>query len=219
MKPAKTLYIIEANIAAGKTTLIKELRNKSFAVHEEPLTVWKERYVEKDGTNILGLFYDDMARWSFQFEVMAFVTRIEELRKALQSEQPVVFVERSIFIDYHVFAPNLLEQGKMKDIEWKIYEDWYKLAVEGILLPMLSSVNVEFIYIDTDPRICWERKSKRDRKEEKPMPLEYLIQLDKRHKDWLFDVDFPYPVHQIDGHCAEAQVLQQVLSIFTNLTN
>jgi deoxyadenosine/deoxycytidine kinase len=213
MKPAKKLYFVEANISAGKTTLLKGCQKNSFAVYEEPLNIWKEEYVEKDGTNILGLFYSDMEKWSFPLEVTAFVTRIKELEKALISEEPLVIVERSVLVDYHVFAPNLREQGKISDLQWKIYEDWYKMAVKYILIPLLKNFEVEYIFVDADPVICWERKLKRDRKEEKPMPLEYLQSLHKRHRDWLLDADFAYPVHIIDGNASEKDVLKALLDI------
>lgn len=213
MKPTKKLYFIEANISAGKTTLLKNCQKSGIEIREEPLHVWKEEYVDDDGTNILGLFYNDMARWSFQFELTAFTTRIRELQKALMSNADVVVVERSILVDYHVFAPNLREEGKMKNVEWKIYEDWFKLGVEFILDSLLKHVEVEFIYIDTDPRVCWERKMKRDRKEEKPMPYEYMQKLDKKMESWLFDPDFPYPLHKVNGNLSEEEVFKQVQNI------
>lgn len=209
----KKVFFIEANIAAGKTTLLRECSKNGIAVYEEPIRVWKEEYVEKDGSNILGLFYDDMKKWSFQLEVTAFVTRIRELEKAMSSKDPVILVERSVLVDYHVFAPNLREQEKMTDLEWKIYEAWYKLAVEYILYPLLKKANVEFIYIETLPSTCWERKLERDRKEEKPMPLEYLEKISEKHRTWLLDFDFPYKVHRINGNLSASEVFKQVLEI------
>ena len=209
----KRVFYVEGNISSSKTTVLAGLREAGVAVYEEPLHIWKERYVEKNGDNILGLFYADMARWSFQFEVAVMTTRIQELERALKDPAEIVVVERSIFTDFHVFAPNLYAEGKMTDAEWKIYEDWYNLQLRLVLKPLVAQADVSFIFIDTDAETCHARKIGRDRKEEKLMPPDYLIQLQKRHENWLLDVDFPHPMHRVDGHGDEQEVLQQVLKV------
>jgi deoxyadenosine/deoxycytidine kinase len=182
-------------------------------VYEEPLDVWKERYVNHDGENILGLFYGKMKRWSFHMEVAVMTTRLRQLKAALEDSSEVVVVERSVFTDFYVFAPNLHSAGQMQKVEWEIYEDWYRVTLELTLAPLLQQANVQYIFLDTNATTCHERKMKRDRKEEKTMAPDYLIQLQERHESWLLNPEFPYPIHRVDGHVGPADVLSQVLKI------
>ena len=49
------------------------------------------------------------------------------------------------------------------------------------------------IYISTDPTVCYERMKKRNRGCEETVSLEYLINLDKKHKDMLDYISIKKP--------------------------
>jgi len=208
----KRLFFVEANIGACKTTLLTSLKKQGYTVFEEPLDVWKTRYCDKNGTNILGRFYEDMGRWSFDFEVMAFVTRKRQLLNALSDPSMVVIIERSLYTDRRTFALNLYRNGLLDEIQWRIYDDFFWSMMEEVER-YFAQADCYYLYVDVAPEVCWERKNKRDRKEEKAMMPTYLTHLDKTLKDWLNDADTEFPVLTIDGHGDEASVLSQVIQI------
>ena len=44
-----------------------------------------------------------------------------------------------------------------------------------------------FIYLKTDPKVCYERLKHRARAEESEVPLSYLEKLHTKHEDWLMN--------------------------------
>lgn len=208
----KKLFFVEANIGACKTTLLHNLKKEGYTVYEEPLDIWKERYCEKDGSNILGLFYTNMGRWSFDFEVMAFVTRKKQLKNALADPNCVVIIERSLYTDRRTFALNLYRNGIITDMQWKIYDDFFWSMMEEVKR-YFTQADCYYLYINTDANTCWNRKQNRDRKEEKAMVPDYLQQLHGTLNDWLTDADTEFPVLVLDGHQDEPKVLADAMRI------
>lgn len=76
-------------------------------------------------------------------------------------EGSVVFAERSVEADKEIFAKMLLNQGKMTQMEFKLYEKFYADLEELYKLPRFAH-----IYLRTDPKRCLERVRKRGRHEE-----------------------------------------------------
>ena len=100
------LISIEGNIGTGKTTLmryIKKLYNDNCKVVfiEEPVDLWLQ-LKSSDGENILEKFYKDKTRWSYSFQMHAFITRAQEIMK--QDQNKVIIIERSVLTDRNVFA-------------------------------------------------------------------------------------------------------------------
>ena len=100
------LYI-EANIGAGKTTFINKLEeyfenNKNIVCLREPVDEWIN-LKDSEGNNILNYFYKDTKRWSYTFQMNAFMTRIESIKKKYKSNK-INFIERSIYTDKNCFA-------------------------------------------------------------------------------------------------------------------
>ena len=174
------MYFLEGNIGAGKTSLGNLFKASSrFEFLEEPVEQWKAGFA----SNLFEMFYRDMERWSFTFQIMAFTTRAktwEEIMKKIQGDQ--VVLERSIFTDRHVFAKNLYAQGAMNDSEWQVYQQlWDFLALNYCEQPS------KIIYLRTPAEVCLERIRKRGREEEQTMPLDYLKRLETLHDEWLMD--------------------------------
>lgn len=207
----KQLIFIEGNIAASKSTILTGCREANFAIFEEPLDVWKERYCEKSGENILELFYKDTPRWSFTFEVAVLHTRFYKLLEAINHSDHTVILERSVWTDLHVFEPNCYAQGNMTELEHKIYQDWIACFMKHAIEPLLKNCELVFIYVRTPPEVCFQRKQNRDRKEEVGVVPDYFRQLHDRHDKWLLDADFPHKLHTIDGAQDQPTVLRSVL--------
>jgi deoxyadenosine/deoxycytidine kinase len=171
--------IVEGNIGAGKSTFLK-MAQEHLCVDavQEPCNKWQ---AVGDEGNLLELFYKDTPRWAYTFQTNAFITRIME-QEARIKISPYAFqmLERSVFCDRFCFAKNCYEQGLMKKIEWKLYCEWFEWLV-GECATHPSG----FIYLKTDPKICFSRLSKRNRSEEIGVGLSYLEQLHEKHELWL----------------------------------
>lgn len=180
-----TLVSFDGNIGSGKSTMMKKAHefyknsaNVIFA--EEPVEKWK-LIKDKNGTEMLKLFYQDQEKHAFKFQIMAFVSRLAGLReivKANPGKNIVIITERSLYTDKEIFAKMLYDQGKMSDVEHQIY------------LTLFDEFALEFevnkvIYIKTDPVKCHERIHLRAREGEELIPLAYLEECHKYHEEFL----------------------------------
>jgi deoxyadenosine/deoxycytidine kinase len=179
-KDDKLMILLEGNIGAGKSTLGKLLADcDDFDFIEEPTSAWREGFA----ANMLDLFYSDSNRWAFTFQICAFITRAKTWQEVLAlTDHSRVVLERSIFCDRHVFAENCYRTGLMSLPEYQVYCGlWDFLASNYCVKPDLM------LYLRTPAQVCIERIKVRDRLEESGIPLEYLLQLEQLHDEWLLD--------------------------------
>lgn len=171
--------IVEGNIGAGKSTFLRLIGQAlDVQVVYEPHEKWQD--VQGAG-NLLDNFYKDTKRWAYTFQSYAFITRVlEQEESAKKATHPVQVLERSVYSDRYCFAKNCYQMGTMTALEWKLYQEWFSwLVTDYVKRPH------GFIYLKTDPEICYQRLLKRSRSEEKAVPLEYLQKLHQKHEDWL----------------------------------
>ena len=192
------LVSLEGNIGAGKSTLLEALAQRlgehlgentvdtngligstDWIFLREPVHIWDE-IRDADGTTILSKFYANPSKYAFAFQIMAYTTRLHELRRLLKENPQCkgVICERSLEADKHIFAKMLYSDGLIEDVMYNIYErffneyeDMYK--VSGI------------IYVDADPEVCHQRIIKRSRDGETNITLEYLTKCRDYHSAWL----------------------------------
>lgn len=189
------LISIEGNIGTGKTTLMRYIKdlyrdNCKIIFIEEPVDLWLQ-LKSSDGENILEKFYKDKSRWSYSFQMHAFITRSQAILK--QDQNKVIIIERSVLTDRNVFAKLLSETDNISDMEWKLYDEWFNwLTVKfNEILPEL------YVYIRADADTSYQRMLKRDRKEECAVGLDYIKQVNQKHDDWLLS-EVSVPVVTID---------------------
>ena len=184
---------IEGNIGSGKSTLLENIRNfyennTNVIFLREPVDDW-EQIKDSEGNTMLKLFYADQEKYSFAFQMMAYISRLKILRdtiKKIQNEfllkdnkkEYVIITERSLYTDREVFAKMLYNQGKIENVCYQIYLNWFDEFAKDF--PINYS-----IYVSTDPVKCYERIHKRARDGEEVIPLAYLIDCHKYHEDFL----------------------------------
>ena len=176
----KLMILLEGNIGAGKTTVGKALAaDGMFGFIEEPTGVWREGFA----ANMLGLFYEDPKRWAFTFQICAFITRAKTWREVLAlTDHSKVILERSVFCDRHVFAENCFRTGLMEASEYQLYRGlWEFLVTNYCVEPDV------ILYLRTPAETCLERIDNRGRSEEAGIPLDYLLQLERLHDEWLLN--------------------------------
>jgi deoxyadenosine/deoxycytidine kinase len=178
------LLCIEGLIGAGKTTICNQLEkdisalpstnNMQVKILKEPVDFWRE-------LGLLDRFYKDQKRWAFTFQLTALVTKCMELMQL--DEDTIYIIERSPYTDLNCFAKLCNMSGSIDDMEMNIY----KLYFKHFITQLESKCAIRFIYLKTSPEICMERIKKRNRAEEKGIPIEYLISLEELHDDWLLN--------------------------------
>lgn len=181
------LISLEGNIGSGKSTLLKRLRElqPEWNFIDEPVEFWMNTRNEK-GESLIEVFYKDIKRWSYTFQNAAVLSRGILIRKALKEwagtgKSPVFVMERCVETDKYIFAKMLYADGKLDKMEWELYNMWYTFITEQI-----PKMNV-YVWIDTEPTVCFERIKKRAREGEDDISMDYLEKLDAIHKEWLLN--------------------------------
>jgi deoxyadenosine/deoxycytidine kinase len=179
---AVQIISIEGNIGTGKSTLLGELRKKYASDDEicfldEPVHVWNT-IKDEQGVTILEKYYADQNRYAFSFQMMAYISRLSAMRAALKKNYKIIITERSIYTDSAVFAKMLFDDGKIEDIEYKIYNHWLNEFIADF-------PPIKFIYLQADPTISFQRVALRGRLGE-VIPLDYLQNCHDYHEEWLF---------------------------------
>ena len=185
---------IEGNIGSGKSTIIKYLKSlefKDFAIKNlnvenvvfipEPVDEWNN-ITDKDGETILSKFYKNTSKYSFAFQMMAYITRLSKTIEIIQNNPNCIFItERALNTDKFVFCKMLYDSGFIDEIEYKIYNKWFD---EFNSIPISN-----YIYIKSDPDICYTRVLQRNRTGEESINKEYLHNCNNYHEKWLSKLD------------------------------
>ena len=182
---------LDGNIGAGKSTLLAEIRKHIHDVHlvDEPVGQWTA-LKNNEGENLLELFYKDKRRWAYTFQNCAILTRLKNIKDAVESLDPtlkhpqVIITERSVLTDKYVFAEMLRDAGLMDMLEWDLYDNWFNIfskqyPVNGV------------IYLSTGSVTSKERIAIRNRHGEENIDLDYLDSLDRQHKKWIDNTNIP----------------------------
>ena len=190
-----TIVSIEGNIGSGKSTLLETLKtifkeNGNIVFLREPVDEW-EKIKDKDGNTMLQKFYANQQEYSFAFQMMAYISRLAILRESVrdimskihkqsscENNKYIIITERSLYTDKYVFAKMLYDQGKIEDVKYQIYLNWFDEFAKDF------PVN-DVIYVNTDPKKCYDRIHKRARVGEEVIPLAYLTSCHDYHNTFL----------------------------------
>lgn len=199
------IYSIDGNIGSGKSTIVESLKKKfgeyylkndkvEFIFADEPVDVWQS-VKDSSGENILEKFYNDQERYSFPFQMMAYISRLSRLKeviKKIKKQYTVIVTERSVFTDYEIFAKMLFDDNKIEEINYNIYKMWFNEFIRD--LPFKG-----IIYVKTDPELCNERIKSRNRSGEN-IPIEYLKKCHDYHENWIDKLKDNKKVKIINGN-------------------
>lgn len=180
---------IEGNVGAGKSTLLKFIEQEfNLKTWREPHELWQN----VDGHNLLELFFLEQARWAFTFQSYITTTQVQQIEEAKKYKQKVKFFERSIYAGRYCFAANAYDMKLLNSAEWAVYQNMWNFQTKHVSLP------VGFIYLRIPAETCLHRIKKRGRFEERPISLSYLLELEKKHDDWLLRKQIvPKPIADI----------------------
>jgi deoxyadenosine/deoxycytidine kinase len=229
MKHEIKIISIEGNIGSGKSTLLENLKKHFNGIRRviflrEPVDEWSN-IKDEHGVTILEKFYSDQDKYSFSFQMMAYISRLKLLRDAINECRVETFrilqerdytkpynrdekiryyiiTERSLFTDKMVFAKMLYDSGKIETVNYQIYLNWFNTFADEF------KVN-KVIYVNANPEICHERVGKRHRDGEDKIPLDYLSNCHKYHENML-DKSLPECV------CDNQLILDGNIDIYEN---
>lgn len=179
---------IEGNIGSGKSTLIQFLKDhyffdKNIIFLQEPVDEWNT-IKDNNNVNILTKFYDNQKKYSFAFQMMAYISRLNLLKNTIKNyPKCTIITERSLNTDRYVFAKMLYENKLLEDVEYQIYLKWFDSFMD---------FNIDkTIYIKTSPQTCFERVSIRNRNGENKINIEYLDKCNQYHDKMIDNIDHP----------------------------
>lgn len=208
------LISIEGNIGSGKSTMLRKLRElePDWTFVDEPVDSWLT--IRNDaGESLLEVFYKNKERWSYTFQNAAVLSRGLMVKDAIAAwhagnkKSRIILMERCIETDRNVFAQMLHEDKAIDKIEWTLYQNWYNFIRE--MVPKMDA----FVWIDTDPETAAGRIVKRGREGEGEIPLDYLKNLDRVHRQWL-----DKPDHEHECKVFRSQDVEEVRAFIHSLT-
>lgn len=147
--PLPLIISFDGNIGSGKSTTCEEyeeyLKNgikkslgedspffpnitsfeEEICFLDEPVALWNQ-VCDENGVNILTNLYKDIRANAFKFQMMAYISRLSLLRKAVKDPKiKLIITERSVETDRNVFAKMLYDAGDISHDEFQIYTLWF----------------------------------------------------------------------------------------------
>ena len=191
------IFNIEGNIGSGKSTLVRILEKNMKCINsipiiyvQEPVDEWNT-IKDKNGMTILEKFYNDQHKYAFSFQMMAYISRLSIVKRIIRTNpNAIIICERSVFTDKEVFAKMLYADGKIEEVNYQIYLQWFNEFIDDI---PISGI----IYVNTTPENSKMRVDFRARVGEN-IQLEYLKKCHNYHNEWLMNID--EKVHNFDGN-------------------
>ena len=168
------MYIaIAGNIGSGKTTLTQILTKRYDA----------KCYLEECDNPYIGDFYEDMNRWAFNLQISFLGSRIQQTMGMISDcKSGVIFQDRTIYEDAHIFADNLHQMGLMSTRDLETYMGIFRLGSGFIPRPDL------LIYLRASVPTLTAQIRKRGRDYEMNIDEDYLCRLNAKYEHWVNDI-------------------------------
>ena len=161
---------------------------------QEPVDEW-ENIKDEEGNTMIQKFYANQEKYSFAFQMMAYISRLSLLKKSIEENPDVIILtERSLFTDKFVFAKMLYDSKKIESVEYQIYLRWFDTFAKDF--PIAGT-----IYVKTNPEMCHSRIAKRSRDGESTISLDYLIACHEYHENMIqIQISRPESVLELNGN-------------------
>ena len=160
---------VAGNIGAGKTTLTS-LLSKHYG--------WEAHFEDTQDNPYLNDFYEDMQRWSFNLQIYFLQNRYNNVMRYRESGKNVI-MDRTIYEDAYIFAPNLHSMNLMSKRDFDNYIQLFDLTNSLVKAPDL------LIYLRSSVPNLVDNIQKRGREYETSIRLDYLNRLNKRYEAWI----------------------------------
>ena len=157
------IITIDGNIGCCKTSILNYFhKNYKTAIDIEPIESW---------TEYLKSMYDsDNSTYNFKIKVWIDRCWIQE------KSNIIVLMERSPYFIKNVFVEKAFEDKTINENEYNNIHKLHKTTDE------LWQPNA-YIYLRSDPEMCYNRIKKRGRESEKNIKLEYIKRIHQLHEE------------------------------------
>lgn len=181
------MYIVEGNMGVGKSTFLSVIRQhcSNLAIHYEPKENWMN---DENGQSLLECFFKDKKRWEFTAETFIMLCRVKEQHKIQTTNHSHLIMERSIYTGHYCYARTACAMGLFTRLEWNLYNQFADYLINQSTQPPQG-----FIYLRSNPDVCYSRVKKRNWKSEKLAPFSFLEQLHVAHEKFLIDKHDVFP--------------------------
>ena len=168
------MYIaIAGNIGSGKTTLTQILTKRYNA----------KSYLEECNNPYIGDFYEDMKSWSFNLQMYFMGSRIQKTMDMLSDGgSGVIFQDRTVYEDAHIFAGNLHEIGLRATRALDSVFKRFRLVTE------LNPKRDLLIYLKASVPTLISQIRKRGREYEMNIDELYLKRLNDKYNNWIDNI-------------------------------
>jgi len=130
------------------------------------------------GQTVLEKYYGNQERYAFSFQMMAYISRLSQLRNAIKQGYRTIITERCVHTDKMVFAQMLYDDKKIEEVEYQIYNKWFDEFIDDI-------PEFHYVYVKTTPDVAHARVNKRSRQGEGNIPIDYLRKCHDYHNKWM----------------------------------
>ena len=175
---------LEGNISSGKSTFLEYLQNQYFLdsrfrvefVHES-LKDW----INMDNINLLELYYQTPREYAEIFQMYVFFTMLNNsLKSNFNDNTNLIFIERSLKTCVKCFSRLLEKKQYVRPIFYQTLSNFYEKIQNRIIHP---DIIIYFKIDNNDISILQDRILKRDRKAERAISNEYLIDLNNVYNE------------------------------------
>jgi deoxyadenosine/deoxycytidine kinase len=157
------IITIDGNIGCCKTSILNYFhKNYKTAIDIEPIESWTE-YLKS-------MYESDNSTYNFQIKVWIDRCWIQE------KSNVIVLMERSPYFIKNVFVEKAFEDKTINEDEYNNIHKFHKTTDE------LWQPNA-YIYLRSDPEMCYNRIKKRGRESEKNIKLEYIKRIHELHEE------------------------------------
>ncbi len=159
--------VIEGNIGAGKTSLVKKIAADINA------GMILERFAENP---FLPKFYEDKERYSFPVELSFLADRYQQLKEELSNRQ---LFSSLLIADYYFSKSLIFARNTLKDDEYNLYRQLYDIIHQHLPIPDL------YVYLHVPIEKLMKNIKKRGREYEQNIEESYLLQIQNGYFDYI----------------------------------
>jgi deoxyadenosine/deoxycytidine kinase len=123
-----------------------------------------------------------MSRWAFQLQISFLGSRIEQTLDMLAAGDEVIFQDRTIYEDAHIFADNLHGMGLISSRDFATYMKIFELTTTLIPQPDV------LIYLRASIPTLVSQIKRRGRAYEMNIDEQYLSLLNEKYENWINNI-------------------------------
>lgn len=158
------IITIDGNIGSCKTSILNYFhKNYKTAIDIEPVDSWNE-YLKN--------MYDNKEKSTYNFQIKVWIDRCWIQEKS----NVIVLMERSPYFIKNIFVEKAYEDSTITLEEYNNIHKLYK-TTDNLWQPYA------YIYLRSDPELCFNRIKKRGRESEQNITLEHIKRIHELHED------------------------------------